>query len=100
MKRSYRRGDWLATDDYTGFTTYGSKLKRDYLGNYAERPLERNQQELAKPLTDPTPVPLVRPQQYEVVSTAAVSSLPTFIGITTVSSKRTSLAAQVLFRGS
>ena len=93
-RRSGRKGDYLATDDYTGFVTYASKLKRDYWGNLTARPIERNLQEIASPLNDPKPVRLYRGPQYEVTSMADFIDIPHTIGLTNDPTPNTSPAAQ------
>lgn len=96
-RRHGRNGSWLATDDYTGFTVYANKLKRDYWGSYSVRPLQRNLQEIATPLDDPGAVSLYRPSNYETYVVSALSHVPTFVGTTTVSSKPDNMAYYVLF---
>lgn len=81
--RRGRKGDHLATDDYTGCTTYASRLQQDYWGNYAENPLKRNLQEIATPLNDPGPVSLYRGPQYERTVACDFETQPLFIGKTT-----------------
>jgi hypothetical protein len=31
-RRGWKKGDWLVKDEESGFTTYGSKVARDYYG--------------------------------------------------------------------
>lgn len=94
-RRNGRPGAWLMTDDDTGFTRYNSQLKRDYWGNYAEKPLERNLQEIATALTDPYPVFPVRGPQYETVaSVSALVSAPTNVGVTSIPTNLTAPAIQ------
>lgn len=95
-RRNGRAGDWLATDDYTGFTVYASKLKRDYWGNYAVRPLQRNLQEIAAPLADPYPVPFYRGSNYEITSGCDGEVAPPFVGVTNVRTNMNNAAAQAL----
>jgi hypothetical protein len=95
-RRSGRKGDWLATDDYTGFTTYASKLRRDYWGSYAQKPLLRNLQEIATPLNDPQPVSLYRGPNYEATPTCVAEVAPTFIGLTHVATNPNNAAFQAL----
>ncbi len=64
-RRGGRKGAWLATDDYTGFTVFANKLKRDFWGSFAVNPLERNLQEISSPLNDPRPVEFYRGPNYE-----------------------------------
>lgn len=96
MRRNGRKGDWLATDDYTGFTTYASKLRRDYWGSYAQKPLLRNLQEIAAPLDDPQPVPLYRGPNYESFNPCDAELAPEFVGNTNVPTNTSNMAAQVL----
>lgn len=95
-RRNGRKGDWLVTDDYTGMTTYASKVKRDYWGAYAKKPLIRNLQEIASPLTDPEPVPFFRGPSYEVTPTCVGEIAPTFVGNTNVPTNPNNMAYQVL----
>lgn len=97
MARRYgKRGDWLATDDYTGFTTYASRLKRDYWGAYAEKPLLRNLQEIATPLNDPEPVLLYRGPNYETTLPCIAEVAPFYVGNTTVPTNPYNAAFQAL----
>lgn len=95
-RRGGRKNDWLATDDYTGFTTYGSKLKRDWWGAYARKPLLRNLQEIATPLNDPEPVPFYRGPNYESTPTCAAEIAPFYVGNTTVQTNQNNAAFQEL----
>lgn len=95
-RRNQRRGDWLVTDDYTGFTQYGSRVKKDFWGNYAVRPLERNLKEIATPLSDPTPVPFYRGPSYEFTPTCVGELAPFYVGNTTVPTNPNNAAIQAL----
>jgi hypothetical protein len=95
-RRHGRPGNWLATDDITGATVYGSKLKRGYYGELAVKPFQRNLQEIASPLNDPTPVPFYRGPQYEVTPTCVAAVAPLFVGTTTVRTSFNNAAAQAL----
>ena len=95
-RRNQRRGDWLASSDYTGFTHYGSELHKDFWGMYAEKPLKRNLQELAVPLEDPYPVPFYRGPQYESFDPCRAETAPLFVGNTTVRTNPNNAAIQAL----
>lgn len=95
-RRGGRKGDWLATDDYTGFTVFASKLKEDFWGNLAVRPLERNLQEIAMPLNDPEPVPYFRAPNYEFSPVCVGEIAPTSVGVTNVPTNPNNMAFQVL----
>lgn len=96
-RRGGRKGEYLMSDDYTGFTEYSSKLKRDYWGNWAVKPLERNLQEIAKPLLDPQPVPNYNGPTYEVIPNPCIfETQPAYIGLTTRPTLNTSPATQAL----
>ena len=95
-RRKGRPGDWLATDDYTGFTVYASELKQDYWGNYAVRPLERNLQEIATPLDDPHPVPFYRGPNYDTSAVCASEIAPTYVGLTNIPTNPNNAAFQAL----
>lgn len=95
-RRNGRKGDWLATDDYTGFTRYASELRKDYWGAYAVKPLLRNLQEIASPLNDPRPVPFYRGPNYEFTAPCIGEIAPTYVGDTTVRTSLSNMAAQVL----
>lgn len=81
-RRNGRKGDYLASDDYTGITTYASRLKEDYWGNRVVKPLLRNLQEIASPLNDPYPVNMYRGPVYENVNACTFEVQPVFIGTT------------------
>jgi hypothetical protein len=94
-RRRGRPGSWLAADDYTGFTVFASKLNKDFWGSLAVRPLERNPQEIASPLSDPYPVSPYRGPNYETVSNIqTLVSAPSFVGNTTVRTNRNNAAIQ------
>lgn len=82
-RRNGRKGAWLATDDYTGFTVYASKLQRDFWGSLAVKPLQRNLQEISSPLNDPVPVPFYRGPNYEQ-SSMTLLYVPQTVGNTSV----------------
>lgn len=96
MRRRGKPGNWLATDDYTGFTRYGSDLRRDFWGNYARRPLLRNLQEIATPLDDPRPLPFYRGPDYERYSLCSIEVSPQFVGLTNVRTATNNAAMQTL----
>lgn len=83
-RRGGKPGSHLATDDYTGFTVYAEKLKRDFWGSLVIKPLLRNLQEIASPLNDPQPVDIYRGPNYENTSGCPGSTAPFFVGNTTV----------------
>ena len=93
-RRGGRKGDWLATDDDTGFTVYGSRLKRGFYGEYSVKPLKRNLQEIASPLNDPAPVNPYRGPNYEEVNPATTTVIPQFVGTTTVPTSTDNMAYQ------
>lgn len=95
-RRNGKKGTWLATDDYTGFTVYASKLKRDFWGNYAVKPLLRNLQEIASPLNDPQPVSFYRGPNYESFPPCGAEIAPRFVGNTTVPTNSDNMAFQAL----
>lgn len=84
-RRNQRPGDHLATSDYSGCTTYASRLVRDYWGDYGEANeiLKRNLQEIAIPLKDPYPIKLYQGPQYESTGACMFELQPTYIGKTT-----------------
>lgn len=96
MRRSQRRGDYLATDDTTGFTRYASQLRLDYWGNRTQIPLKRNLQEIAYPLDDPTPVPFTRGPSYELSRACVGEIAPSFVGNTSVPTNPDNAAFQAL----
>lgn len=95
-RRSGRKGSYLMTDDYTGFTHYASDLKLDYWGSYAKSPLLRNLQEISSPLNDPQPVIIYRGPDYEYTRPCIGEIAPEFIGNTTVKTKPTNAAFYAL----
>lgn len=95
-RRAGRKGDYLGTDDYTGFTTYMSELKQDYWGSYAKHPLNRNLQEIASPLNDPEPVSIFRGQNYETSRNCIGENAPRFVGNTAVATATNNAAFQGL----
>lgn len=95
-RRAGRKGDYLATDDYTGFTEYASKLRRDYWGNYGVKPLLRNLQEIASPLDDPAPVPFYRGPDYELSVPCDYEVAPPTVGLTNVPTNPNNAAFQAL----
>lgn len=95
-RRNGRRGDYLATDDYTGFTKYASELHRDYWGQMAHTPLIRNLQEIAFPLLDPAPVPFTRGPSYERSIPCDYEIAPQFVGNTNIPTNPNNAAFQAL----
>lgn len=96
-RRNGRKGDYLATDDYTGFTHYASELRKDYWGSLAKSPLKRNLQEISSPLSDPEPVLDYRGPNYEVWPYAGFGFIvPVDVGITLVMTNRNNAAIQAL----
>lgn len=83
-RRGGKKGDYLMTDDYSGFTEYASKMKQDYWGNYTAKPLIRNLQEIATGMDDPLPVLVYRGPQYEITSPCDAEIIPLFIGTTNI----------------
>lgn len=84
-RRNGRMHNNLATSDYSGCTVYASELVKDYWGDYGLQSeiLNRNLQEIAKPLGDPYPVKTYNGPQYENVSECTFEVQPTYIGRTT-----------------
>lgn len=95
-RRNGRKGDYLLTDDYTGFTVYGSQARKDYWGNLTRIPLLRNLQEIASPLNDPAPVIEYRGPQYEQSVPCDYEIAPNFVGLTNVPTNMDNMAVQVL----
>lgn len=95
-RRNGRKGDHLATDDYTGFTVLASRLQRDYWGSYAVKPLKRNLQEIASPLNDPQPVSIYRGPNYEITNGCVGEVAPVYVGNTTVPTSQANAAFPVL----
>lgn len=94
-RRAGRLGDYLITDDNTGFTIYASEARKDYWGNYTKKPLKRNLQEVATPFNDPQPVSVYRGPGYEYFDPCDAKLSPDFIGVTNVPTPN-SLGIQVL----
>lgn len=95
-RRSGKKGDYLATDDYYGFTEYRSRLQYDYWGALVRSPLLRNLQEISSPLNDPRPVPDYRGPDYEYTRPCIGEIAPEFIGNTTIKTKPTNAAFYAL----
>lgn len=95
-RRAGRPGNWLATDDTTGFTKYGDELRLDYWGNRTAIPLKRNLQEIAQPLDDPEPIPFYRGPSYEYVPPCIAEIAPPYVGNTNVPTNPNNMAFQVL----
>ncbi len=96
-RRNGRPGAWLATDDLTGFTVYGNRLKKGYYSEYAVKPLKRNLQEIASPLNDPEPVSVYRGPNYEAWPYSAYGFVvPIDVGNTSRLTNRNCAAIQVL----
>lgn len=93
-RRRGKKGDYLISDDYTGFTTYRSQVKEDYWGNLTVKPLKRNLQEIASPLNDPVPVTVYRGPTYEQVNPCNFEIQPLFIGKTNIRTPNNSPATQ------
>ena len=97
MRRNQRKGEWLASDDLTGFVTYASRLRKGYYGEMAVKPLKRNLQEIASPLDDPAPVPAFSGPSYETYPTPCIGGVaPEFVGLTNVRTNPNNMAFQVL----
>lgn len=98
-RRNGRKGSYLVTDDYFGFTMYDSEIKRDYWGAYAKNPLKRNLQEIASPLNDPEPISVFRGPNYEKLPngrTCIGENAPLFVGLTNVAANQNNAAFQAL----
>lgn len=96
-RRNGRPGSWLATDDLTGFTVYGDRLKKGYYGEYAIDPLKRNLQEITTPFNDPTPVSIYRGPNYEAWPYSTFGFVvPIDVGNTSVPVNRNCAAIQAL----
>lgn len=95
-RRSGRKGAYLMTDDYTGFTHYMSELQLDYWGSYAKNPMLRNLQEIASPLNDPEPVLEYRGPNYEFTRKCIGETAPEFVGNTTVKTSQNNAAIPAL----
>lgn len=96
VRRGGKKNNWLATDDYTGFTTYGTRLKRDFWGALAVKPLLRNLQEIATPLNDPAPIPFYRGPNYEASPPCDAELAPLYVGNTSVRTNTNNAVAQAL----
>lgn len=57
-RRGFKSGDWLAKDEESGFTTYGSRLARDYYGvlKLKEQGDKVHPQDFVRAKEDPYPV--------------------------------------------
>lgn len=95
-RRRGRPGDYLATDDTTGFTKFASELRLDFWGNRTAIPLERNLQEIAQPVDDPMPVPFFRGPSYEVTNGCQAETMPVFVGNTDVPTNPNNAAVNAL----
>lgn len=96
-RRAGRKGDWLATDDYTGFTVYASQLQQDFWGSLAVKPLQRNLQEISSPLNDPQPVLLFRGPNYEQIQGVCIGAVaPLTVGVTNIPTNQNNAAFQAL----
>lgn len=93
--RHGRKGDYLLTDDYRGYTIFGSQARRDYWGNLTLKPLIRNLQEIASPLNDPEPVIDYRGPEYEQADPCEFESVPQYVGLTLVPTNLTGPYFQV-----
>lgn len=95
-RRNGRKGDYLATDDYTGFTHYASQLQYDYWGSFVRKPLIRNLQEISSPLDDPEPVSDYRGPNYEFTRPCIGEVAPEYVGNTTIRTNPNNSAFQAL----
>lgn len=96
-RRRGKIGEWLSTDDWTGFTTYSSQLHKDYWGSLTKKPLKRNLQEIATPLSDPRPVDFFRGPNYETYPTECIGgAAPLFVGNTNVPTNQNNAAFQAM----
>lgn len=95
-RRNGKPGNWLVTDDYTGFTRYATEVKKDFWGQYAVSPLKRNLQEIASPLNDSEPVPFYNGPSYEYTPPCVGELAPTYVGNTNVPTNPGNMAFQVL----
>lgn len=93
-RRGGRLGAYLMTDEYLGFTRYASQLKRDFWGAYAQRPLQRNLQEIATPLEDPYPVFPSNGPSYEIIDPCEAESARPTVGNTSVPTSNQNMAMQ------
>jgi hypothetical protein len=95
-RRGGRKGDYLMTDDYTGFVRFASELRQDYWGAFASKPLLRNLQEIASPLNDPEPVSEYRGPNYESSTGCPGQTAPFYVGLTSVPTNQYNAAIQGL----
>jgi len=95
-RRRGKPGDYLITEDYYGRTRYRSQVSVDYWGNVAEKPLKRNLQEIATPLSDPEPVSLYRGPSYEISNACDAETIPLYVGNTNIPTNPNNMAVQVL----
>lgn len=95
-RRAGRKGDWLATDDYTGFTRFASELQYDYWGALTKKPLLRNLQEISSPLNDPEPVAYFRGPNYERTRNCIGEVAPLYVGLTTIPTSQNNAAFSAL----
>lgn len=96
-RRAGRKGDYLASDDYSGVTRFASEMQFDYWGSFTKKPLLRNLQEIASPLNDPRPVSIFRGADYESIPNECIGVVaPTYVGLTTVPTNRNNAAFQSL----
>ena len=85
LRRGYRKGEWLVTDDESGLTEYASNTTEDYYGkrinkNYADY---AHPQDFIRARDDPRPLPFLRPNDPFQVPCAFY---PRFVGATSVPS--------------
>lgn len=95
-RRGQRKGDHLAIDQYLGRTEYASRLRKDFWGSYARKPLERNLQEIASPLNDPQPVAINTGSAYEQYNVCDIELARQYVGLTNVLTSNQNMAMQVL----
>lgn len=95
-RRNARKGEWLVTDDYTGFTVFASQVSYDYWGALTKKPLLRNLQEISSPLNDPEPVPYYRGPNYESSAECPGETAPIYVGNTTVRTSQSNAGFQAL----
>lgn len=83
-RRGWKSGDWLAKDEESGFTTYGSKLEYDYYGvlQLKGKGDRAHPQDFVKAKEDPYPVyPVSQPLRDYSLDESVVGF---FVGTTTV----------------
>lgn len=89
IRNQHRPGDWLIIDDYTGETIYRSEAVKTWDGFWTHkrhhRYTGRNPQEFVKAFADPRGISPIRPADLTAVP---VSAMPTFIGKTTIRTRR------------